>query len=385
MSRWNIPCVLVLAAFARGQDAAPVEEEPVVQDSAPAYDGSFAEGMGELRRLAEEEAFADALALSDSLLVPSGFAGWRASLERKTRGYSERVFGPIEAPLEWFGFERLDGRERAEVHYARGLVQLGTQDAVAASESLELARALAGPGDIRLDAVYNLGTLDLLAAEAARAEIPEISGAPPTPSSPSVAPGAPGIPGVPGAAAPEEPDPLELARAGYLSAREHFVERLRADWSDPDARANSELVLRRLRELDEIERQREEQQQEQQEQQDQEQQENQDGEEGEKSEEQQEQEQDQEQEQEQDSPEEEQPEEEQEDESEEQPEETDDESSEDEEQPTEQAEQQQLEEQHLTEEEMKRLLELLKEIDEDGEELRERLRGTRRVPVKKDW
>ena len=54
MSRWNIPCVLVLAAFARGQDAAPVEEEPVVQDSAPAYDGSFAEGMGELRRLAEE-------------------------------------------------------------------------------------------------------------------------------------------------------------------------------------------------------------------------------------------------------------------------------------------------------------------------------------------
>lgn len=374
MNRWSVPWILVLAAFAGAQDEPPVAEDAEARATAAAYPGSFAAGMAELRELAEAQAFDEALAVGDSLLAPSGFASWRAWLEGKTRGHSEWVLGPLEAPLEWFGLERLDGRERAEVHYARALVQLGRQDGAAASESLERARALAGPGPTRLDAVYNLATLDLLAAEGARAKIPEISGAPPAPPAGAV----PGAGGVAAPADPEEPDPLELARAGYLSAREHFVERLRADWTDPDVRANCELTLRRLRELDEIERQRQEQQQEQQEEQ-QQQQQNQDGEKGEDSEEQQEQDQEQ-----QEQPQDEDGEPQDEEQPEEQPDEGDEESSE-EEQPAESEDEQEPEERHLTQEEMKRLLELLKEIDETGEELRERLRGTRRVPVKKDW
>jgi len=70
-------------------------------------------------------------------------------------------------------------------------------------------------------------------------------------------------------------------QADMRVAKEHLVERLRADWRDEDTRANLEWIQRRLAELEEIERQREEQQQEQQ---DQEQDPNQEGEPDEKSE-----------------------------------------------------------------------------------------------------
>ena len=43
------------------------------------------------------------------------------------------------------------------------------------------------------------------------------------------------------------------------------------------------------------------------------------------------------------------------------------------------------EERFLTEEEMKRLLDQLREHDEEGERMRERIRRIRRVPVKRDW
>src|SRR5690606_24191728 len=127
--------------------------------------------------------------------------------------------------------------------------------------AFESARLLAGPGALRLDATYDLGSLFLAAGEEQRAKLPEISGQPaqPPPPPPVAAPG--------GAAPQAPPDPLQLARAAYLAARERLVERLRMDWRDPDTQANVELVQRRLRELDEIERQREQEKKEQEQQQ----------------------------------------------------------------------------------------------------------------------
>lgn len=133
----------------------------------------------------------------------------------------------------------------------------------AARENLLAARALAGPGSLRLDAIYDLGTLELQRGERWRAQLPEVSGQPPAP--PAMAPPPAGGP----PDGPPPPDPLKEARRQYLEARGWFAERVRADGGDADTRANLELLMRRLRELERIEKEREEQQQEQEQQQDQ--------------------------------------------------------------------------------------------------------------------
>ena len=149
----------------------------------------------------------------------------------------------------------LGDRLRADVHYARGLVlaldPVVGEDGVPDPDSPRLARgdfqsarALAGPGSLRLDATYNLAWIDLAAAEAWYQRIPEVAG------------GAAGQAGDGG----EAPDPLEEARQRYLAARKGFVRRLRLDWRDEDTRANLEWIQRRLHELEAIEKQREEQQ-----------------------------------------------------------------------------------------------------------------------------
>jgi Ca-activated chloride channel family protein len=125
------------------------------------------------------------------------------------------------------------------------------------------ARALAGPGELRDDATFDLGALELFRAEELRAQLPELGGAPPQPMlpPPNAQPGA--------ADAPPPPDPLPAARERYRAARTWLVERLRLDWRDADTRADLELIQRRLRELDEIEKKREEEKQQQEQQQDQ--------------------------------------------------------------------------------------------------------------------
>lgn len=164
--------------------------------------------------------------------------------------------------------------QRARAQYALGVVSAtralaadaadpGTQPAREADwstalEAFAAARALAGPGDLRLDATYDLGAIELARAEDLRARIPEIGGAP-QPPPPVALPSAGGAPGVP---AEEPPDPLPLARERYHAARDWYLERLRADWHDVDTRADLELIQRRLHELDRIEEEREQQQQE---------------------------------------------------------------------------------------------------------------------------
>jgi Ca-activated chloride channel family protein len=165
----------------------------------------------------------------------------------------------------------LPERDRARAHFALGLTaatraiehpEEGEPARAAAREAFALARALAGPGELRRDATYDLGMIELLHAEEVRATLPELGGAAPAlggSGQPAL-----GAPTAPQGAAEPASDPLEEARSLYQAARGWFVERLRLEWQDEDTRANLELVQRRLRELDEIEKQREEQREEEQ-------------------------------------------------------------------------------------------------------------------------
>lgn len=178
------------------------------------------------------------------------------------------------AVLEHAAALSLSEGDQARAHFALGLVaatralthpEEGEPVRAAAREAFSAARALAGPGELRLDATYDLGALELLHAEEVRATIPEVSGAAPNPGAPP--------PGLPGPGQPPQPasDPLPEARALYQAARGWLVERLRLDWQDEDTRANLELVQRRLRELEEIEKAREQEPQDPQQDQDQDQ------------------------------------------------------------------------------------------------------------------
>jgi Ca-activated chloride channel family protein len=162
----------------------------------------------------------------------------------------------------------LEEPERAEVLYALGVARhlAGERDAAAAD--FLAARDLAGPGELRAEAAYDLAAMLLEAAEEARAEIPELQdpAARPSgvPSPPPVSHGPSGPPPPDGEAAP---DALDVAEAAYRVAREAHLDRVRLGAPDADTRANLELCQRRLRELEELRRQREEEQQQQQQQQ----------------------------------------------------------------------------------------------------------------------
>lgn len=135
---------------------------------------------------------------------------------------------------------------RAEFHFAGGVVRHDSGMLPQSIESFRSARALAGPGELRNDATYDAGTARLGLAELQfeRARDPASAG-PPDPDG-------------------EPVDWLLVAESSYLRAKESLVERLRADWRDPDTRANLELIQRRLRQIAEM-REQEEQEQNQQE------------------------------------------------------------------------------------------------------------------------
>lgn len=305
-------------------DAAPADTQAAIREAAR-----------EVAQFAEAGDFDAARARLDdqeAAIAAIGEAGWGA-----------RIQGRVPASNE----------ERALLTHARGVLEMQAGELAAAVEHLGSARAQAGPGVIRLDSTYDLGVLHLVEGERFRAVIPELSGGAPAPAPP-------------GPDGEEAPDPLEAARANYLMAREWFVERLILDWRDEDTRANTELVQRRLRELDEIERQREEREAE--EPQDSQEPQEGDGDGEESSDEEQD------------------------------PGEDSAESAEGEREPqdpgdgeqppaeeAEDAEDAEPEEVHLTEEEMQRLLEALREIEEEGEAVQEALRRIGRQNVDRDW
>ena len=99
-----------LAPPAVAEDEAAPEEVP----AADPWDGTFAQGMAEVVRLAASDEAADALALTDRLLAPDGYQRWRADLE-EDGGVLARAVAAADGPLTWLGLERLPARDRAEV------------------------------------------------------------------------------------------------------------------------------------------------------------------------------------------------------------------------------------------------------------------------------
>ncbi len=352
---------------------APPAPQPVFEP----YEGTLAEGLDEVRALSDAKKVDEAYVLCGRLLAPTRFDAWR---ERKLAeaGVMKRVVAVATPAFDWLGVSGLSPEERAAVNYAEGVVASNAGDRAHAEPVFQAARGLAGPGDLRLATIYNLGVNALLDGEQQRAKIPEIQGgqAAPRAAPPAAAPGA-----------PPPPDPVELARASYLRAKEHFVERLRAQWDDADTRANVELVQRRLKELDEIQKKREQEKQEQ-EQKDQEEKDQQEKPENQKKDDQQQNEQQQD-EQKQDDQQKPDP----------KSEEKSEEEKKDQEQPPppeEKPQEEKPEEQEpkpaeeqieklLTKEEMMRLLDVLKQHEEEYEKLKAQMRQARRAKVKKDW
>ncbi len=147
----------------------------------------------------------------------------------------------------------------ARLHFDLGVAQDKLEATEPALIAFRAAHALAGSGNLRLDASYNAGTGLLLAAERLRAQIPEISAAAGAGAPPSAGP----PPGAGPAAAPG-PDPITVAMDAYDRARSELAFRLRQDHRDADTRANLELCQKRIRELEQLRKQQEQQQQEQQ-------------------------------------------------------------------------------------------------------------------------
>ncbi|MBK7874542.1 MAG: hypothetical protein IPJ77_02115 [Planctomycetes bacterium] len=251
--RDDAPAPTATANGALPPEAAPDASKAIVE----AWPGTLADGLAEVRRLVEAKDAAGARALCERLLAPTNALRWK---ERAlAAGGFERTLARAAQPVfDVLGVEALSAPARGEVQYASGLAAASTGDAAAADAAFGAALALAGPGDLRLSTGYQLATVALLQAEMARLAIPEVqqklAAANGTPPAQPAAPATNAQPGDPAA-----PDPIQVARGAYLRARERYVERLRADWRDADARANTELVMKRLKELDELEKQREEQ------------------------------------------------------------------------------------------------------------------------------
>jgi len=398
-ARWTAAPLLVCASSLAGCG------ESGEGDDLEPWRGTLTEGLAAIEALAMEQRFDEALEVADRMDRAGSMAGLRSRAAEITGGASEKLMGPLDRSLAALGLPVLTTPQRGEIEYARAVALLGSaagatddpagatggsgdesdapEDAAGRLERAVRAfeRARAGGGAASLDAVYDLGTLDLEIAESIRATIPEISGGPPPPP-PSDKDEAGGK---------DDRDPLELARAAYMAGREDLVERLRMGGGD-DARANVELVIRRLRELDELERQREEQQ----EQQDQDEGDpSEDSEDSEGSEDQEQEpseseEQEGDDESESEQPSEDQPEEPGEEQGED-PEEESAEEPEDEEESGEEPEEEPAEEQAaeaeelMTEEERSRILDLNRRYQESGEELRRIVRKGRKVPARRDW
>ena len=351
----------------------------------------------------EEESGPDDLAglshagLMNRAIQSAASGDWNSALMAVERSFENEEF--------------LDELQVAEAHYARGWL-LSQPPVFAALEALRnqpdagadvdgdfqpaevrpyhvplgdfaQTRTLAGPVELRLRAIYNLGCLHLFDGEDWRSRIPEIAenggaaqGLPGLAAPGSSTLGSSGMGGAGQESDSEEepPDPLEEARKAYRRSMAWLIERLQADWRHVDTRANLELIQRRLRELDDIEKQRQEEQEEEG---DGEQQEGEDGEQ-----------------QENDEPQGGDQEGENQDSKKEEPEPGE------EQQPEEQQEGEQGEEQeapkphegspenaerHLTREEVMRLLDKLSELEEQYRAFQEAMRAARRIPVERDW
>jgi hypothetical protein len=369
--------VSLAIALLVAQAAPPPAEKPPV---AP-WKGSLADGLREMRKLSDAGKPDDALAVADRILTPDKFATWREETTAKP-GWKRTLVEDADPVLAAVGLSDLSPVERATVHFARGVVLAHAEKRGEAGEAFEKSRALAGPGDLRLDATYDLGWTALEEGETLRKQIPELGGTPPGQPPQPAQPGQPTSPQAQlqqqlQGQAPQGPDPLQLARAAYTLARERFVERLKADARDPDSRANVELAQKRLKELAEIQKKREEEKQKQEQQKKDQQKKDQDKKDQDK------QDKDQQKKDDAQDPNKDQKSDEQKKKEEEQKKEQEDQKKK--EQEKKDAKPDASKDQLLTKEEIMRLLDTLKDREEEGKKLMERLKRANRAKVKKDW
>lgn len=244
-------------------NATPADESSTpIETPAPleTWPGTVAEAFAAIEKHAYEKQFESARLIADRLLAPNAFLRWKSEQEAQG-GWRKGFVRAAQPTIDWLALDGLDSDAHGEVWFARGVVDSLAQLRPDAENDFQAARAASSDRTLQNDAIYDIGVLALEEGEEIRATLPEISGKPPTAQLP--------VPPAPGAATAQQapPDPLQLARAAYSKAREHFVERLKSDWRDDDTRANVELCLKRLKELDLIEKKREEEKQKQEEQQ----------------------------------------------------------------------------------------------------------------------
>ncbi|MEL6712293.1 MAG: VWA domain-containing protein [Planctomycetota bacterium] len=239
---------------------------------AEVFTGTAREAVRAMEKSLDAGAHAEAIDVANRALEPTRAARLRARLDDLTRGASESLLTPLGAVLDAVGVASLQPLERGQIELARGLVHAdwatvppdpgaapdpdgeagdGAEERLAAARRA-FVRAVGAHAALRPAALEALGDVDLLVGEALRAALPEVQGTAGLPSPPG------------GGGGDDENADLEAARAAYLAARGRYVECFAAGDASGDARANSELCVRRLEELDRIEQQREEQDEQQQ-------------------------------------------------------------------------------------------------------------------------
>ena len=355
------------AAAARTQSVPPTTDTIATSEEAAApslepWPGGLPGGLDELarriaagdhagvRELVRRLEAPDALGLRRAEWLAAG--GWRASALRV-----------VDPAIEQLRLRPPSAALAGELALVDGVAALRLEQFEAAQAAFLVARA-EGRGATRLEAIDALADRELAMAEALR---PGQDGAPAAAATPLAPPRSATnatTPKAPSTGSDASEDPIAMARAAYLVARARLVERLRLERHDADARANLELVQRRLEELRRLEDQRREEERKQQEQQQQEQQQQ----EQQQQEQQQDQQPDQRQQEQQQSPKDQQQDQQQ------APEGSD---QEEEQQPQPAA--------AMSKEEAQKLLDKLKELEEKGEELRATLLKDRRQKVDKDW
>lgn len=341
--------------------AAPVQADATqatqaAQAPAPAvaaWEGTLAEGLDELARRIAAGQHEETLRVADALLAPDRYA--RARAEWLAAGSWRAQAAQLADPLaERLGLRRRGAELAAQLQLARGYALQKLERAVEARGAYEAARA-DGAKATRLEAVDALADLELGAAETLHRRLGQGGGA--AQQTPANTPAATRAQGT-------QADPIAEARAAWLVARGRLVERLRLDASDADARADAQLVQRRLEELKKLEDERKQQQQQQKQDQQEKDKQQQDR-----------QQEDQQDRQQQDPQQGEQP---------EQPKDAQQGEQKDQ-QDAQQKKEQQGEARPLTREEAEQLLDKLDELEKKGEQLRQSLIKARREKVDKDW
>ena len=244
-----VVCATLLAvAWGQTPEEAPAQEP--VQLIIQPWEDSYLVGFEQACAALQDGRGQEAAALARRLAEEDSAALRRQSWQARTQGVSERLlFQPASPLLGWVN----PGRSVGQQSVARHLEGLAHYKGGALDQAEVAWKAASGLATVRgsLAACDGLALLDLELAEGHFAEIPEVQGKTNNALAPNFTAPAPT-----GEGEEEAPDPLGLARAAYLAAREHLIERLRADWRDKDARANVELIQKRLHRLDDIEEER---------------------------------------------------------------------------------------------------------------------------------